>query len=184
MSHPPIKANNLRKLLITSLTAMAVISIAGFYFATSWLNTLDTDSAATSTHVDDKSGNATLAKDLENQKNNITRASKITYISQDYVSSVEKDVRKYASSTGIQIVTVSQSSRPSGYVSQQLDASIQSDFVEITLQNPVGYANLIKFITYIETNLPKMKLTGISLERTITTGSVTVNPITIEVYKQ
>jgi len=56
-------------------------------------------------------------------------------------------------------------------------------FVSVTLGNPVQFSKLFEFIQAIESNTPKMKLTGISMDSVAgQNDAVSVQPIIIEVY--
>jgi hypothetical protein len=64
-------------------------------------------------------------------------------------------------------------------------AGVKTQFVSVTLGNPVEFTKLLEFIQAIETNVPKMKLTGISMDSSSgQSGSVSVKPIIIEVYTE
>lgn len=63
-------------------------------------------------------------------------------------------------------------------------ASLKTTSVNITVETPVDYRNLLRFIHYIEQNLTKMQISQISLSRT-TSGdqnAVMSEALTIEVY--
>ncbi len=62
-------------------------------------------------------------------------------------------------------------------------SQLKSTTVNITLDNPVNYRNLLQFIHYIEQNLTKMQISSISLSgATESSSQVTTDSLTIEVY--
>lgn len=62
-------------------------------------------------------------------------------------------------------------------------SQLKSTTVNITLDNPVNYRNLLRFIHYIEQNLTKMQISSIALSgATESNSDVTSDSLTIEVY--
>ena len=158
---------------------------SGFYYAQNWLNQMAVDVNKTSSDLaknDDTQVQANLQKEIASLKPVELKASGLLSSSSDYQSSVSSDLAKYATSTGIQIDGVSPSQLPVGANVSNI-YGVQAKYVSVTLHNPVPFNNLIKFLKAIETNIPKMRLTGITINHSASLGgSVKVDPIILEVY--
>ena len=185
MKKPKFNAVTLRALLITLVLLLTAGLSGGFYYAQNWLDGMAVDINTRSAEL--ATNDSTQAQaNLQNQLNSLQpvelKASGILSSSTDFQNSVSADVTRYASSTGIEIESVSPSQLPVGATATNIPG-VQTRYVKVTLKNPIPFNNLVKFIKAIETNLPKMKLTGISLTHSSTMGnSVTVDPLTLEVY--
>ena len=185
MKKPKFNATTLRAILITMVLVLTAGLTGGFYYAQNWLNDIAVDIETTSSQLT-KEDNAEAQANLQNQLNNMQpvelKASGLLSSSTDYQNSVSTDISKYASSTGIEIDSVSPSQLPVGATATNIPG-VQTRYVKVTLKNPIPFNNLVKFIKAIETNIPKMKLTGISLAHSSNMGnSITVDPLTLEVY--
>lgn len=182
-----IKATSLKTTMLVVIFALAVVLVGGFYYAQVWLsdfaNSSNVDSTKLTTSTLTPNELTQLTNELFIQKVASNKALNILASSQDYKSKIQQDLNKYASDVGVKITQYD----PAPSLTSKPDATmipgVQSNFVKITLENPVDYTSLIKFIKAIESNLPKMKLTGINITRSDNSDtSVNVDPITIEVY--
>lgn len=62
-------------------------------------------------------------------------------------------------------------------------SQLKSTTVNISLENPVGYRQLLQFIHYVEQNLTKMQISSVSLSGSQEdASSVTIDALTVEVY--
>jgi hypothetical protein len=185
MKKSNIKATTLRTTMIVLLFIVIGLSITGFYFTQDWLGKFATEINSTAPKSTVGSTNAEAIKQLQDDiakhQADTTKADAIIASSKDYQSQVTQDLNKYASSASVMIANYS-FAQSAGTALTPL-TGLQTSSATITLTNPVPFTNFMKFLKAIESNLPKMQLTGIDL--TPATGSndaVTVKPLTIEVY--
>lgn len=202
MKKSGMSATTLRTILSIIVIILIGLSAAGFYFGQNWLRTLAV--SVSHTIADSKaSGNDVqslkkLQQDLLARQDIIAKANSIVSSSQNYQNQTIQDLDKYATDTGIVILnynftppTATASAAPtSGAATATQTASSAlgtgSTSVTVTLSSPVSYKKLLKFMTAIESNLPKMQISSINLGRVIGNNSDSVNTeqITVEVYTQ
>ncbi len=184
MSKSNMKPSTLTIILRVAVFTVIVATSAGFYFIQNDLrdSVLKNSQKNTTTSADSPSPEA-----LQQVRNEIAKvqaygdkAVKIYASAADYQSSITTDLNKYAASTGVSISDFNYS--PSVTAGQQIDG-LNPNYITIKLKSPLSLNNLLQFLKSIETNLPKMSLTGINI--TPVAGSstnVNVEPLTIEVY--
>jgi hypothetical protein len=164
---------------------MSVGLAGGFYYAQNWLNDMAVSINKERIELskdDNIEAQTTLQNELNNLKSVELKAVGLISPSSDYQISVSADLSKYASNTGIQIDGVSPSQLPVGATVSNI-LGVQAKYVTVTIKNPVPFNNLVKFLKAIETNIPKMRLTGITIVHNSSMGnSVAVDPLTLEVY--
>jgi hypothetical protein len=181
-----LQASLINKLLIIILLLIAVILIGGFYYAQNWLKDFAVSSSNSTSqptaNTNVPADQSQIETDLNNQKSAVDKAAKIVVSKQDYQNKIRQDLDKYALDTNVTITDYAPTQQTATNNAPAING-VQSNYVKVSLKNPVPYTNLIKFIQAIETNIPKMKLTGISLTHAQESGdSVTVEPLIIEVY--
>ncbi len=185
MNKNHFSASTLRIMLISLIVILLVVLIGGFYFAQNWLLTDATNIKAKG--YNSVSGNlstnqlANLKIDVNNHKDASTKSNQLFYSKQSYTQDVKKDINEYASRIGITISDISPTSAPTIDANQTLISGVTAEFFSVTIKNPVQFNQLFEFVKAIESNLPFIKLTGISMD----SGSdknVTVKPMIIEVY--
>jgi len=188
MKKPQLNASSIRTLLIIILIIIGVFIVGGFYYAVGWLDkyaaNIYTDlPPSSSTEISPKELGL-LQTELYEQRVVIDKAASITASRKDYSSKIQQDINRYAGATGIKVTEFGPAKAPATQsTATPLVSGIQASYISITIQNPVAYTNLMKFIKAIETNLPKMRLTGINLGRVENPkGYVNVEPIIIEIY--
>ena len=185
MKKMKFQATSMQKILIISLLLIAVLLIGGFYYAQIWLKDFANNSNSNSqlpTNTNIPADQSQIQSDLNNQKAAVDKATKIVASKQDYQTKIKQDLDKYALDTNVTITDYAPT-QPTATTSAPTINGVQSDYIKVTLKNPVHYTNLIKFIKAIETNIPKMELTGINLTHTQESeDSVTVEPLIIKVY--
>lgn len=185
-----MKATFMYKIMIILIFLIAGLYIGGFYFAQSWLHDIAVgpkinNSKLTTDNV--KPEDLTNLKTILSQPSTIKTIDKTSNVytaKQTYKNVIETDLNKYATNTGINI-TIDSNYIPTTPTAIATIKDIQSAYIKVTIENPVSYAKLIKFIKAIETNLPIMKLTGINLSRGTNSedsDSIKVEPLIIEVY--
>ncbi len=182
-----IRATSLKTTMLVVIFALVVILVGGFYYAQVWLsdfvNSSNVDSTKLTTNTLTTNELTQLTDELFSQKVASNKALNMLASSQDYKFKIQQDLNKYASDTGIEITQYDPAPSLTSKPDTTIIPGVQSNFVKITLANPVAITNLIKFIIAIESNLPKMKLTGINITRSDNSdASVSIDPITIEVY--
>ena len=186
MKKHQLKAKTLGVAMTIILLLLGGLIIGGFYYAQSWLSEKATNNNNSSQST---SGTANTINPNQPQNNtvvqdaNAVKAMTVVSSKSDYQTKIQQDLTKYASDTGVKIKDYGTTTAPTNSTTTSLINGVEANYVKITLENPVNFTNLIKFIKAIETNLPKMKITGLNLSRINNSGdSIKVDPITIEVY--
>lgn len=187
MKKTTLKASTLRSIMIVTIFITIGLLGYGFYYAQNWLNTYAVsvgEIVAKSTAKSTSSqGIAELQTEIGARQSAVSKASGITVSSSDYQSQIIGDLTKYALNNGILITDYDVANPAIADIKIQPISGVSSSYITITFGNPVPMTGLIKFLKSIETNLPKMQLTGISLkDNPSLAGTVNVDPITIEVY--
>ncbi len=176
-----IKATSLRGLLISLLLVIIVGASVGFYFANDFLSemahTIKKENPTISSN--DSTMKATsLLKDFVIKNKSISdKASLITVSATNAQNLIMSDLKKYASDAGIKISELSFNTTQSTVVG----GTSTTQQVNITIENPVVYSNLVKFLQLVESSLPLMQPAGISIS-TVDKTKVKVDPITIKFF--
>lgn len=185
MSTSKLNAVTLRGILGTGVVLLIALAAVGFYFAHNWLQEMAVSvshSVAQSATTDNSvQGLQKLQEELSTRQDIITKANSIFTSTATYQTQAVQDLTAYAETSGI---TISNYSFPASVASSSTAAtSIPSTLVTITLKSPVSYTNLLKFMTLIEGNLPKMQITSINLARIAGDNeSVKIDQLTVAVY--
>jgi type II secretory pathway component PulM len=167
---------------------IGVFIAGGFYWTQDWLNeyaaSINANKTASTPTEISPSDLAALQTKLNEQRTAVDKANNITALSGDYNSRTQQDINKYAATTGIKVTDYGPTKAPAKQISTSaLVGGVKANYVSVTIQNPVAYNKLIKFINAVETNLPKMRLTGVNISRVENPkGYVNVEPLTIEIY--
>lgn len=150
-----------------------------------------------------------LQSDLESHKDAANMTSQITADSQNYAyqDRLVNDLTIYASRANLKIRTISFTNQAAGTstgttggaeatptpsadgamggetptITQAPSASLNKATVDITLESPVNYQNLLNFLHYVEQNLTKLKVSKVSLTKSDATD-VTIDVLNLEVY--
>lgn len=185
-----LKATSLRTFLIISIFLLLTISVVGFYFTQNYLREFavknlpqDTNTTATSTTTNDTKAiqaEVTKYQDIGNKSSSFFASS------QTYQNQITNDIKSYASVSGINIDNLSfdqSTSSNSNSRSTSSSGGLNSKNVIITIENPVQFTKLMKFVKGIESNLPKMQVSNISITPSLSSKeAVSVEPITIDYY--
>jgi hypothetical protein len=187
MSKANTKAASLRTMMVVLIVIIIGLSAFGFYLAQDQLNTLAISTGQTIAKSTDGSissqGIANLKEEMVKKQVVISKASNITVPSQDYQSQIIADLTKYATNNGLLITDYNVSNSTITGLKASTTNGVKSNYITITLGNPVPMIGLIKFLKSIESNLPKMQLTGITLkDNPALSGTVNIDPLTIEVF--
>ncbi len=172
----------LKKILISILITILVISGFGFYRTQDLIRQLasETSSIIKKTNTTESSSNEVNDSETK-QLANI--ASNITYSSVTTKDQIEKDLRHYTSDYGIEFIGISQSVDSAQGSPIPLINSVKAKKFDIKLSSPLPFDKLMLFMRAVETNNPKIQITKLDLSNTnANAGAVTVTPITIEVY--
>ena len=179
MKKSNMKASSLRSIMVVFLLLTIGLSTYGFYLAQCWLNDFAisvgqavSKSTASSTS---SQGISQLQAALSERQTAIDKTNAFTISSQDYQTQAFNDLTKYALNTGVLISDYN--------VPNPTTTDAKLSYITIKFNNPVQTSSLIKFLKLIETNLPKMQVSGITLrDNPSTIGTVNVDPLTIGVY--
>jgi len=165
-----IKATNMHTTLIVILIIMLGLSGWGFYIAQDKLRILASDQKTNNSNPSPI--NSILIK----------KSTNITIPNSSYRALIKQDLDKYKINTGVTInnYDMSQTSTPDSLLSTN---GIKSKKIKINMSSPVNYSNFIKYIKAIETNIPKINIIDLDIERsTNDKNSIIVKRLLIEVY--
>lgn len=196
-----LTATNLRLILIVSIFLLVILSAISFWFfrtnLVSFAQQVHSDNAAASISSSDISRLEQLKRDLEKDKVAVTRAKNIVADSKyyQYQDQIINDITAYASKAGVSITSFAFSGQSgqgagaadtTGAAPQQTSSNappgLKTISTTVTIKSPTNYKAVMQFIHFLELNLTKMQLSGISLTKGLTAEDVMLNPITIEVY--
>lgn len=206
MKTKELTATTFRILLIVSLVVIAALGVGGFILAKNQLTTVATEVSSAVSEANASSNNLEtlqlLKRELSKQQEVIARTGQIVAESQSYryQDQIIADLTKYASEANIVITNIDfgdagQTPGATAPASSSAGATptpttnaapapsgVKSTLVSITLNNPVNYNDLLRFVRLIEQNLTKMQVSSIGLSSDATTSQVSSDALTIEVY--
>lgn len=197
-----------RLFLIIMMVLIVVLSIAGFYFAQKELRTYADEVSKTvlqaGSSENDLARLSQLEQELERLRSINQRATSIAAESQSYQyqNQIIADLNGYAQRSGLTISQFNFGAESQGATATPIPATpgtpaspeatpttqasaIKSTSVNVTLNTPLSYRNLLSFLTLIEQNLTKMQVSSISLTKGAEgADTVSTDSLTIEVYIQ
>lgn len=192
-----LTATSLRLALTCSLFAIALLTSVALYFIYDQLK----DAAVATSHVvadasasqDNVQTLQKLEEKLRKDKAVVERANSIVADSQSYQyqNQIIGDLNTFASKAGIGITNIdfgeastSSGSSPSAQAQPATPAppGLTATTVSVTLNNPVPYDNMLRFIHAIEQNLTKMQISKVALAKGSEGNTVTSEVLTIQVY--
>jgi len=183
MKKTGLTAVGLRGILVTLIVLLIGLSGAGFYFAQKWLTefskTVSQTIANSSTSGHDVQSLKQLQEDLAAKQDIITKATNIATTTDNFQTQSIQDLGTYADLSGVKITNYSfpPATQAAG------TAAKSATSITLTLQSPMSYVSLLKFMNYIENNLPKMQISTITLSRVEgNSTSVRAESMTVEVY--
>lgn len=194
----PLTATSLRIVLIISMFIITALGVVGFLFVTDGLRETATNVSQTIAEANASQNNVQVLQQIQTKlaedKDAVERARSIVAESQSYQyqDQIIKDLTDYANRSNIGITNIdfgetkssSTQSSTTGQNTQQqppTPSGVNSKTVTITLQNPVDYISLLRFINAIEQNLTKMQISAVGVSKD-STGKVTSETLAIEVY--
>lgn len=176
----------IRKILAIIVFLIAVIVIGGFYLTQNSLRNFAAEPDASSQSTTSAISSQNLAKlqnDISIYKVSADKANAITLSSQNFPERIINDLNKYAISTSVDITCTVVQTPTSNFKSLAIIKDIQPKFVSVTFNRSMPFTNFIKFLKAVETNLPKMQVTNITIARDPSSSSlIKVDPIILEVY--
>ncbi len=199
----PLTATALRLILTGSLLLIAGITAGGFYFFNSQLQTVASSVSRASADARASQDNLQtlqkIQKDLRQNQDVVQRATSIVAESQSYryQDQIVTDLNGYATRAGISIVTIdfsvaggsastalggAKAATPAPTTTTPAPAGAKATSASITINSPVDYYSLLRFIRSIEQNLTKMQISKVALTKGTSGSSVTSEAFTIEVY--
>lgn len=184
MKKSKMKATSLRTTMVTIIIVTMILTGVGFYYAQGYLDSFATSIAPTISKStagnDNPQVTEKIQKEIAEIQTTVDKSNSITSTLADYQNRVVKDLNIYASNNSI---TISDYKFATPAKVSGLANNIQSNTITITISNPIAFTNLMKFFKSIETNLPKMQITGVNLKRDSSQKDmVTVDPLIIETY--
>lgn len=184
MKKSKMKATSLRTIMIVTIIMTIILAGIGFYYAQNYLSNFATSVTPTISKSTAGNNNPQAIKRIQEEitkaQTAIDKSNNITSTLTDYQNQIVKDLNKYASNNNM---SISDYKFATPAKVPGLANSIQSNTITITLGNPIAFTDLMQFFKSIETNLPKMQITGVNLTRDPSQkDTVTVDPLIIETY--
>lgn len=184
MKKSKMKATSLRTIMIAAIIITIILAGVGFYYAQSYLGNFATSITPTISKSTAGNNNPQAIKIIQEEiaksQTAIDKSNNITSTLADYQNQIAKDLNKYASNNNI-VISDYKLSTPIKALG--LADNIQSSTITITLSNPIAFSDLMKFFKSVETNIPKMQITGVNLTRDSgQKDAVKVDPLIIETY--
>lgn len=178
-----LKATSLQKTLIAINVLIFVLSWGGFYLFQNWMKTTVADSPYRQQQNRLNETNQ-LKNDLNKYKDQIKTSESLVLNNATYKSKITGDLNVYAKQSGLSIGQITTTADPSNIISPMLIRNgISAKYLLISLNNPMKYTNLLKFISLIETSSPKIQIVNISIDNPVdSSANVNVKQLIIEVY--
>lgn len=194
-----ITPTKLRIILSATLVLLMAAGVGLFYFAYNGLDEAATaagQSAASAREGEDTLQRLqTLRSDLDSKKDIIERTSRVVANSQNYAyqDQLVTDLTAYARRANLTIKNISfSSSQPTttapttptdgAPATTGAPAGLNKATVDISLENPVNYLNLLNFLHYVEQNLTKLKVSKVVMTSSQDSAGVTIDVLNLEVY--
>jgi len=184
MKKAKLTAVSLRAILATSIVLIIILASVGFYFAQDLLRTYAgsvgqtvADSVASGNDVQSLEK---LQQDLQARQDIVVKTSNLITSTSTFQNQSIIDLKKYSQEAGITITTYGFAA-----VAPTTPGGAAGSGVTVTLASPVSYVGLLKFLTLVESNIPKMQVASVVLGRVEgNTNSVRTDSVTIEVFTQ
>lgn len=197
MNKQSLNAVSLRLMLVVGMIVILAASAALFWVIAGTLR----DVAVTTNHTKkdaEVSANTVenlerIQDTLENNKEVVDRTNRIVAESQSYQyqDQIIKDLNDYARSTGVSITNIdfssaaetgSSSGSEENKSSSSTISGVNSVSANITLNTPVNYTSLLRFLNSIEQNLTKMQVSKVNVAKAEGANEVSSEALTIQVY--
>lgn len=171
MNPNPKAANGIKYLLSFTIFILLIFIIVGFYYEQNALREFARSIAATNKSTDDISN--TTDTNLSNDE--ISKINNLFFDKTNYQSKIKKDIEIYSRKSSIKISNYSFSNV--GNIN-----NIQTAVISLRISQAIEYSQVIEFMQYIETSLPKMQIVSLNLEKNDTDNKIIVKEFKIEAY--
>lgn len=172
---------------LKTFVVIAIVAIsAGFYVSYGQLKDLsDSITLTSSKTITDTASVQNLKSKLTEYQPYLNKAANITVNADTYTNEITSDISSYADKSGVSIAGYNTSPAATAAMNSSGIADVNSRFITVTIKNPVTYTNFVHFLSYIESSLPKMQVTGIKISPVdLGSSKINVDPITVEVFMQ
>ncbi len=201
-----ITAPKLRLILIATIVLLIIAGGFGFAFAREQLVKRAADVAIATASEKESKKNKDALRSIESKlsenRDEVKRTSEIVapLDNFEYQVRIIKDVQAYAAKAGVTIrgfsftsdvaAAGSASGTTSGSAAAASGTAATSPAISglkkvtttVELESPIGYKNVMNFLYYLENNLTKMQLQGVSLTRDPAKNEITAGALNLEVY--
>ncbi len=196
-----LSATGLRIVLFVSMFLLVALGSVAFWFGCQQLTKYSLEVSSVNAQVASSTENLATLKKLEaylaTNNDAVNRAKGVVAesTSYQYQDKIIEDINTYARRAGIGIAGYSFAGGGAAGAATTPSAStadtaaptptatgLKSTNVSVTLKSGTSYESIMRFIHFIEQNLTKMQLSGVSLAKDQQTNEVTSNALTIEVY--
>ncbi len=173
------QASSMRKILVSIFFVVLLALIGAYYLGLRAVKDYAVEVTQTTKDVTASSSKVENLKDLElklNQtKASVDKADRMFAPANGYQTQVVNDLRRYATAAGIGLQTTD-------FANQAGETETRS--FSISLANPVDYSQLLRFIELVETSLPKMEISELTIARSANSNAsqVNVEKLTLKVY--
>lgn len=190
-------ATTLRTILIVTLVLIIGAGGAGFYFAYTQVKAyaVEVNTTVASAHASESPLASASAKAIQaaltQQAPAIATLATFYASPTDFQAKAIQDIDTYATKSGLSVgdVTLGGTATPTTTPATATPAAAtdtSSTSLTVKLNAPVSYSSLLKFITYIQSSLPKMKIESLTLSRVAngTPDTVGIETLVISVVTQ
>lgn len=176
MKQSSMKATSLRSLLLFLVVLVIGAIAAGFYYGLERVKQYAVE--VSHTNADARAAEQQVGElqklktTLSNSEELVRKANQLFATESNYQTRAIQDVQRYASRADITITDTNFPDEQQGSGSHTL---------VIRIESPTSYTNFIRFLESIESNLPKMQVTGITVNRA-SEDTINVEDINIQVF--
>lgn len=195
MKKQSLNAVSLRLILVIAMIVMFIASAVLFWLIAGTMRNVAIDTnhtkkdAEVSANTIDNLGR--IRETLETNKEVVDRTNRIVAESQSYQyqDQIIEDLNNYARNSGVSITNIDFADTAEASTPSEGEASaepaingVNSVAANITLNTPVDYVSLLRFLSSIEQNLTKMQVSKVNVAKAEGENEVTSEALTIQVY--
>lgn len=199
-----MNARKFRLLLISFIIILIAGGVGIFLFGYGLLSKQTVEASEISTRANQSNQMLTNLMATENelraQGDTVERVSRLVSDSQsyEYQNRIVSDINTYADKAGVEVMNIDFSAQPTPGAGTTTAAQgspatpttpttngLRTASATVTLQNPVDYNNMLKFLGYMEQSLTRMSISKISLSKADSKdepSAVNSDVLLIEVY--
>lgn len=201
MTHRSMTPATLRAVLASALFVLAALGVTIYILGYGQIARYSADTQKLASEAEASNSDLTnliaTRKQLDSNADIVDRTSMMVAESRQYAyqDQILSDLKTYGAAAGISVSNITFSdaslssatatSTPATGSTLTTPSGIKSIKASVTIENPVAYANVLKFVHLLEQGLFKMRLTEISISRSNdqkSAGSVSINTLTMEVF--